>query len=99
MAGRIISCTRPTRKISTWSAQNPLGHGSGAPPGKSLQAGPAPSPADLAVTIQKVRQYGNSVIVMTLYSAYDTIDSYDIKGKKSSRTLSLLWAISEKDIV
>src|SRR5205823_8180886 len=74
-------------------------HGSGAPPGKSLQAGPTPSPSDLAVTIQKVRQYGNSVIVMTLYSAYDTIDSYNIKGKKSSRTLSLLWAISEKDIV
>ena len=38
--------------------------------------------ADFAVNIREVRQYGNSVIVMTLHSAYDAIDSYDRVGQE-----------------
>ena len=44
--------------------------------------------ADFAVNIREVRQYGNSVIVMTLHSAYGTIDSYDREGKEIGGQLS-----------
>ena len=44
--------------------------------------------ADFAVNIREVRQYGNSVIVMTLHSAYDTINSYDREGKEVGGQLS-----------
>src|SRR5713101_6935372 len=53
--------------------------GGGVPSGPSLQHGPVRCPADLADKTRESRQYGNSVIVMTLDSAYDTIDSCNIR--------------------